>query len=136
MALMNGKLTIVTQIDDGAETSATFNVEMDLSPFNAKLFYQDGESSVRIDVNDIGLTIERSGDYGFFLKLKENEETLSQLNVAGSVGDLTTYTEYLRYSIKEKSLLLSVKYSLIFGGGEQQIMKIRLTARKIGSEES
>jgi hypothetical protein len=68
--------------------------------------------------------------------LKENEETLSQLNVAGSVGDLTTHTEYLRYSIKEKSLLLSVKYSLIFGGGEQQIMKIRLTARKIGSEES
>ena len=133
---MNGKLTIVTQIDDGAETSATFNVEMDLSPFNAKLFHQDGESSVRIDVNDIGLTIERSGDYGFFLKLQENEETLSQLNVAGSVGDLTTHTEYLRYSIKEKSLLLSVKYSLIFGGGEQQIMKIRLTARKIGSEES
>ena len=136
MALMNGKLTIVTQIDGGAETSATFNVEMDLSPFNAKLFYQDGESSVRIDVNDIGLTIERSGDYGFFLKLKENKETLSQLNVAGSVGDLTTHTEYLRYSIKEKSLLLSVKYSLVFGGGEQQIMKIRLTARKIGSEES
>ena len=42
MSLMNGKLTIVTQIDDGAETSATFNAEMDLSPLNAKLVYQDG----------------------------------------------------------------------------------------------
>ncbi len=82
------------------------------------------------------MKIERSGDYGFFLELKENENTQAKLNIAGSVGDLTAYTEYLRYSIKEKLLLLSVKYSLIFAGGERQEMKIRLTARLNGSEES
>jgi uncharacterized beta-barrel protein YwiB (DUF1934 family) len=118
------------------ETSAVFNAEMNLSPLQANLFYKDAESFVCIDINGDGLTIDRSGDYGFVLNLKEKEETISQLNVAGSVGDLVTYTESLRYSIKETSLLLSVKYSLIFGGGERQIMKIRLTARKIGSEES
>lgn len=133
---MKGKLTIVTQIDDGEETFATFDGEMSFSPLNASVHYNDGEAFVKIALDSRKMTIERLGDYGFFLELKENESTKAQLNVVGSVGDLTAYTEYLRYSIKEKSLLLSVKYFLVFAGGERQEMKIRLTARLNGSEES
>ena len=136
MGLKQGKITIITQVDDGAENSAVFNGEMEFSLTGAILCYQDLESSVRIYLDVEKLTIERSGDYGFFLELKEHENMPAKLNVAGSSGDLTTYTDYLRYSIKEKSLLLSVKYFLVFGGGERQEMKIRLTARLNGSEES
>lgn len=133
---MNGKLTIATQIDEGAETSTVYDGIVEFSSNGAKLYYQDDGASVAITIDGKNLTIERSGDYGFCLRLQEGAETLSQLNVAGSVGELATKTEYLRYSVKESSLLLSVKYSLIFVGGERQIMKIRLMARKIGSEES
>ncbi|MBE5753517.1 MAG: hypothetical protein E7343_05610 [Clostridiales bacterium] len=133
---MKGKLSIVTQIDGGEETFTTFDGEMSFSPLNASVHYNDGESFVKIVLDSQKMTIERLGDYGFFLELKENESTKAQLNVVGSVGDLTAYTEYLRYSIKEKSLLLSVKYFLVFAGGERQEMKIRLTARLNGSEES
>jgi hypothetical protein len=134
--LKQGKITIITQVDEGVETSSVFSGEMGLLPTEARIVYRDGESSVRIQLNLDTLTIERSGDYGFFLELKEGELLPAKLNVAGSEGTLTAGTEYLRYSIKEKSLLLSVKYALVFVGGERQEMKIRLTARLNGSEES
>lgn len=136
MGFRKGKITITTQIDDTAENFANFNGEMDFSLLGAKVLYQDGEASVRIQINAQTLVIERSGDYGFFLELREGENIPAKLNVAGAEGDLTAYTEYLRYAIKEKSLLLSVKYALVFVGGERQKMKIRLTARLNGSEES
>ena len=62
---MKGKLTIVTQIDDGEETFATFDGEMSFSPLNANVYYNDGEASVKIALDSQKMTIERSGDYGF-----------------------------------------------------------------------
>ena len=130
MALKQGKITIITKIDDERENSAVFDGEIELAPVSATVVYRDTDSLVRLSLDLDGVTIERRGEYGFSLRLKEGEIMPAQLTIAGALGDISAYAEYIRYSLQEKSFLLSLKYSLIFAGGEKQEMKIRLTARQ------
>ena len=130
MALKQGKITIITKIDDERENSAVFDGEIELSPVCATVVYRDNDSLVRLSLGLDGVAIERCGEYGFSLRLREGETLPANLSIEGSLGEIFACTEYIRYSIQEKSFLLSLKYSLIFAGGEKQEMKIRLTARQ------
>ena len=130
MALKQGKITIVTKIDEEKETSSVFDGEIELSPISASVSYKDNDSVLRLSLGFEGVRIERCGEYGFNLHLKEGETLPAKLGISGSIGEIFTYTEYIRYLIQEKSFLLSLKYTLIFAGGEKQEMKIRLTARQ------
>lgn len=129
MAFKSGKLTIVTQIDEEQETSSSFAAEMEISPSSVLLRYTESGSLVVLALKNDEITIDRTGDYNFHLRLKEGQNLPASLGVAGASGDLTAYTDFLRYSVKKNSFLLSMKYALLFANGEKQEMKIRLVAR-------
>lgn len=132
MSFKSGKLTIATQIDGGAEKVSSFDAELEIQPLNARIQYVDNGSLVSVQLQKDEVTIERTGEYTFLLRLKEGERLPASLGVLGNVGDLTAYTERLNYSIKtekSESILLIIKYDLLFASGEKQEMKIRLFAK-------
>ena len=130
-----GRLSIVTQVNDEAEKSATFEADMRLESDSAFLRYYDGNSLVGLLLKNEELTIERRGDYNLFLRLKANEELESSLGFGRSSGKIYTKTHSLDYSITKNSILISVKYALYFDGGEKQEMKIRLLAKSVTEEK-
>lgn len=130
MEKKKGKLTIVTQVDDGAEQSVSYDAEIDLTAVSAVLRYQDEQSSACIKIDREEVFIERTGDYLFSLRLKEKEKLPASLGVGGNVGEIFTYTDSIKYAITKNSLLLTMQYSLLFSGEERQRMKIRLHARQ------
>ena len=130
MEKKKGKLTIVTQVDDGAEQSVSYDAEIDLTAVSAVLRYQDGQSSACIKIDREEVLIERTGDYLISLRLKENEKFPASLGVAGNVGQIFTHTDSIKYAITKTSVLLTMQYSLLFSDTERQRMKIRLHARQ------
>lgn len=123
-------MTIATQVDDEKEQSVSYDADLELNGTSATARYFDGESLSCIKVGKDEVCIERTGDYLFRLRLKEKERVPATLGVGGNVGEIFTYTDFIKYSITKNSLLLSMQYVLLFSGDEKQRMKIRLHARQ------
>ncbi len=126
-------LTIVTSTD-GEERVFSQGAEMELAPLSAVLCYNQEGGSVRLCLENGMVTVERTGAYVLRLCLAEGKTTRGVLGLPGMEGEVETTTGYVGYTIRERSLLLSIKYTLRFDSGSQE-MKIRLAARSKGNSE-
>lgn len=127
--MKKAKLTINTQVDNASETTASYEAKIKLAENSALLHYEEQGARVTLALENGEIRIQREGDYTFALHLVEDREMPANLGILGSVGEIKTKTHSIQYVITEKSLLLSIKYELIFVGGEKQEMKLRLIAR-------
>lgn len=121
------KVTITTVVE-GQENSITRDGEMDLSAEKTQLFYREENAAVHISLYGETAEVERQGDYTLRLHLVRGEITQGELGIGGSSGEIQTLTRAVQYSIREKSLLISLKYDLIISG-EKQNMQLRILAR-------
>lgn len=121
-------LTIVTSAD-GKESTFSQNAKMELSPLSAILCYNQSDACVCIRLEKGQVFIERRGDYTLRLTLAEGETRPGAIGLSDAEGKIMVTTHRIGYTIKERSFLLSMKYTLHFDGGSQE-MKIRLVARE------
>jgi uncharacterized beta-barrel protein YwiB (DUF1934 family) len=133
--MKNGRLSISTKIDGEEEINSSYDARIILNTLSAEIHYEDGESSSSIFVGAHEVKILRNGEYTLELNLKEGETTISRIGFGGSIGEISTNTEKISYSLTENSVLLSLKYALAFSKEEIQKMKIRLMARIISEEK-
>lgn len=118
----------ITSGTDGKEHTFSRSGEMQLSPLRAELFYKEEEGEVRICLEGERAEIRRAGEYSLRLFLERGKEREGYIGIDGQEGKIQTFTDKIAYSIGEDSLLLSLRYNLLFGE-EKQEMKIRLLAR-------
>ena len=126
-------MTISTSVD-GEESRLSCKAEMEYTALSARLRYSDQAAEVTVSVNANEAIVQRKGDYGLYLPLKENERTTGILSIAGNEGKVEIFTKKLAYSIGKNSLLMQLHYTLNFGA-EQQEMRLRIHARQNHSEE-
>ena len=126
-------LTIVTDVD-GQESVFSSKAEMDITPLSAYLRYRQDGANVVLRFENRAVYIDREGDYGMQLTLKEGKSLTGKLVFNGNEGVFPVQSERVAYSITEKSLLASLHYRLLFDGGAQD-MKLRINARETYSEE-
>lgn len=131
--MQDGFLTIVTTVD-GTQSRFSCKAEMEWDSLSAVLRYAQENATITVSLKNGELKIDRTGDYGMSLLLRENESTAGTLSVAGSEGALEAYTERLAYSIAKNRLLMQIYYTLNFGT-EKQNMRLRINASKNSSEE-
>ena len=120
-------LTIITSID-GEESVFSTDGEMELSPQSASICYTQEDSSVHILIKNARISIERTGGYVLRLDLEKNKAIGGVVGLPGAEGRIEATAHKIGYTVKEKSLLLSAKYTLRFDSGAQD-MSIRLIAR-------
>lgn len=120
-------LRIVTKID-GVETVFSGKAEIRLTPFSARLHYTQEGGQVSVAVENGGVETRRDGDYLLRLRFEEGKTLPGKIGISGAEGDVETFTRRVGYSIREKSLMLSMKYALVFGGETQEV-GLTLTAR-------
>lgn len=121
----------ITSGTDGKEDTFSRSGEMQLSPLKAELFYKEEEGEVRILLEGERVEIRRTGGYSLRLCLEKGKEREGYIGIDGQEGEIQTFTDKIAYSIREDSLLLSLRYYLLIGD-EKQEMKIRLLARSKG----
>ncbi len=126
-------LTISTTVD-GEESRLSCNAEMECTALSAVLRYRDENAEVSIFVNGSEAVVDRKGDYGLYLPLKESERTVGTLSVMGNEGSVEIFTDRLAYSIRKNTLLMQLQYTLYFGS-EKQEMRLRIHAKQNYSEE-
>lgn len=131
--MQDGFLTITTTVD-GQESTLSCKAEMEYSALSVRLRYRDENAEVAIFVDGNNAVIERRGDYGLYLPLKENERTEGKLSIGGNVGSVAIETKRLAYNIGKNSLLMQLQYTLWFGA-EKQEMRLRIHAKQNHSEE-
>lgn len=131
--MRDASLTIYTTVD-GEESHFSSKAEMEITPTSALLRYMDSHAVVVLTLCENHLLIERQGDYGLCLNLKEGEETQGALSIAGNKGEVKVFTERLAYAIGKNTLILHAYYTLIFGN-EKQMMRLRLKASQNSLEE-
>ena len=126
-------LTIASAVD-GKENTFSYEAELEISASSAVLRYgeEGGETELRFEKGEA--QIERTGDYGLSLRLKEGERTRGTLSVAGADGNIEVQAARVGYSIGKNSLLAFLKYSMLFEN-EIQEMSLRLKASCDNSEE-
>ncbi len=120
-------LTITTTAD-GEESTVVKEGELSFGVRSTELRYKDGGSVVTLFAQGQSVTIDRQGDYSFFLPLECGESTVGTLGIGGAEGELSLYTHKAQYVVGEASFLLLLEYDMIMGGGTQK-MKLRLHAR-------
>ena len=127
-------LKIVTSTD-GVESVFSQDAEMELTPLSAVLWYEEKDGRVCLRLMDGRVSIEREGDYILRLLLAEGKRLPGKIGLPGAEGEIETDAHRIGYTLRESSLLLSMKYTLRFSSGKQE-MKLTLTARgKRNSEE-
>lgn len=126
---MDACVLTITTTADGQEYTLSYDGELKLLIDGADLRYQDGQSSVTMEIRPAGVSVLREGDYTLKLRLEEGKRKSGTIGIGGSEGEVFTQTEKLAYSVSERSLLLKAEYSLIIGS-EKQEMKIRLHAKR------
>ena len=127
-------LKIVTSTD-GVESVFSQDAEMELTPLSAVLWYEEKDGRVCLRLKDGRVSIEREGDYILRLLLAEGKRLPGKKGLPGAEGEIETDAHRIGYTLRENSLLLSMKYTLRFSSGKQE-MKLTLTARgKRNSEE-
>ena len=126
---MDACFLTITTTADGQEYTLSYDGELKLLIDGADLRYQDGQSSVTMEIRPAGVSVLREGDYTLKLRLEEGKRKSGTIGIGGSEGEVFTQTEKLAYSVSERSLLLKAEYSLIIGS-EKQEMKIRLHAKR------
>ena len=124
--MQSGFLSIVTTVD-GVESRFSCQADMELNALSAVLSYKQEDAEVVVRVFSGGIVVERKGDYGLRLDLREGERTKGTLSIAGNEGEIDVYTEKAAYSISKSHLLVQLQYSLYFGQ-EKQDMRLRLSA--------
>lgn len=126
-------LTIVSAVD-GKENTFSYEAELKLSASSAVLRYgeEGGETELCFEKGEA--RIERKGDYGLSLCLKEGKRTAGTLSVAGSDGKIEVQAARVGYFIGKNSLLAFLKYSMLFEN-EIQEMSLRIKASCEHSEE-
>ena len=120
-------LKIVTVID-GEESIFSKEAEMELFPQSAKLRYFENGGRVSLCISDGQVAVEREGDYILRLLLKEGGRNRGIIGLPGAEGEVETITHKIGFAIKKNSLLMSMKYTLLFDSGKQE-MHLRLVAR-------
>ena len=122
------RLTIATTVD-GRKTEISRDGYFEVAPLYAKLQYTEENAKVSLVLENGVVQIQRTGDYTLRLTLKEGETNEGTLGINGSEGVLQVKTARVAYATTEKSLLLSLHYSLLMGD-EVQEMRLRLFARE------
>jgi uncharacterized beta-barrel protein YwiB (DUF1934 family) len=107
---------------------------MEWNSLSAVLRYTQENATITVSLSNGELKIDRTGDYGMSLLLRENESTVGTLSIAGNEGALEVYTERLAYSITKNRLLMQIYYTLNFGT-EKQNMRLRINASQTSLEE-
>ena len=118
----------ITTIADGTENTIIREGEMDLSLDKVQLFYREENAAVYLQVQGETAKVERQGDYSLRLHLVRGQRTKGELGIGGSSGEIETLARAVQYSVRENSLLISLKYDLIISG-ERQSMQLRLLGR-------
>jgi uncharacterized beta-barrel protein YwiB (DUF1934 family) len=92
------------------------------------VYYREENATVALQLEGETAIVERRGDYTLRLHLERGKTTQGELGIGGASGEIQTLTRAVQYSIREKSLLISLKYDLIISG-ERQNMQLRILGR-------
>ena len=128
---MDACVLTITTTTDGQESTVSYDGELKLFVDGADIRYQDGQSTVIMEIRRAGVSVLRQGDYTLKLRLEEGKRKVGAIGIGGSEGEVFTQTEKLAYSVSERSLLLKAEYALLIGG-ERQEMKLRIHAKRRG----
>lgn len=101
---------------------------MELFSESAKLRYFENGGKVSLHISNGQVTVAREGDYILQLLLKEGKKNRGIIGISGSEGEVETVTHKIGFAIKKNSLLMSMKYTLLFDSGKQE-MHLKLVAR-------
>ena len=115
----------ITTVADGKETNFSQIGEIERLENSTHIRYRQEDALVSILLKKEEAQIIRQGAYSLSLRLKEDEETLGTLGIQNSEGELRIHTRKLSYSQRKDSLLLSLRYALLFGS-ELQEMKLNI----------
>lgn len=113
-------LTLLTAAD-GRETRESHTAEMELNGSSALLRYEESGASVCISLRKGEASIEREGEYGMNLPLREGVTTQGVLTLGGASGTLDAYTERVEYAVKPTGLFFRLQYSLLFDKERQEM---------------
>ena len=120
-------VTITTTVD-GVKTEVSREGELRLNASETLLVYKEEQAVVRFVLHGESAEIERQGDYSMRLQLKCGETCVGALGLGGAEGEIRTFTHAVKYSVREKSLLASLRYDLLIND-EPQEMHVCLLAR-------
>jgi hypothetical protein len=122
------KITLTTSAD-GKETQIVRTGSVFLSLSKSIVRYSDENAEFTLIFEKDSVKLERRGDYGLSLLLKQGEYSDGMLGFGGSNGNIRVYAHKINYSTGKDSLLASLHYDLIFGE-ERQEMKLRLYVKR------
>jgi uncharacterized beta-barrel protein YwiB (DUF1934 family) len=118
----------ITTVADAQENTIAREGEIEISSESIELFYREENAAVHLVLKGETALIERQGDYSLRLHLIAGQASKGEIGIGGSSGEIETLTYAVQYSVRERSLLLSLKYDLIISG-ERQRIQLRLLAR-------
>ena len=121
------KVTISTKTD-GQENTIVRDGEMDLSFSHVSIGYREENAIVSLRLQGENAEIERKGDYALQLILKRGTVQDGKIGLGGSSGEVQTFTHRIQYSVTKNSVLVALRYDLLFGE-EKQEMSLRLVSR-------
>ena len=122
------KITLTTSVD-GKETQIVRTGSVFLSLSKSIVRYSEEDAEFTLIFEKESVKLERRGDYGLSLFLKQGEYSDGMLGLGGSNGNIRAYAHKINYSTSKDSLLASLHYDLIFGE-ERQEMKLRLYVKR------
>ena len=119
-------LTILSKAD-GRETKSHRSGKIEITAEEIRLAYAEENAFVTITLQDSRAKVRREGDYALALDLQKGKTCEGELGLGGSSGTIRTKTRQIFYTLKEKSLLLTLQYDLLFGD-DAQAMSLRIRA--------
>lgn len=120
----NCTLSIVSCVDGVSSKTETKG----FLDFEGKLLsYTDAEGTTEISFNN-EITVERKGNYGLFLLLRQGETTTGKLSIGSNVGELPILTQNCRYELSQKCLKFWMNYDIDMSGTVQN-MRLYLVAK-------
>lgn len=124
------KVFITTSVD-GQESKLQRMGKIQIEEERVLLHYLEEGAQVALTVGTGHALIERQGDYGLRIPLRQGENSVGRLGVGGSEGELPVETECIRCERNAESVEIYLQYCLAFGE-EKQKMRLHIHAKTKG----
>lgn len=122
-------------LTDGVESVFSQDAEMELTPLSAVLWYEEKNGRVCLRLKTAAFPSRERAIIFSLSSFGGRKRLPGKIGLPGAEGEIETDAHRIGYTLRENSLLLSMKYTLRFSSGKQE-MKLTLTARgKRNSEE-
>lgn len=118
----------MTTATDGEKNTFFMDGELQVSPTETFVRYNEENARVVVQVQEEFVRIERTGDYSMVLPLQKGKRQTGALGIGNQTGEIQIDAHEIAYTKKQDGLLLNLRYDLYIGN-EKQEMELTLLAK-------